>query len=160
MKICLECGIGGHLNEMLNIIDAFEGHDIFFVTYRGETTKDLGDTAKTYYLRNGPKLTNIFLIDMLILVLYSIRIILPFVKILFKEKPRVIVTTGGDATVPICYISKLFGVKIMYIESLARVSTPSGIGKLVHPIADLFLVQWESLLKKYGKKAKYWGKVI
>jgi UDP-N-acetylglucosamine:LPS N-acetylglucosamine transferase len=159
MKICLECGIGGHLKEILGIMEAFEKHEVFFVTYKGETTRDLGETAKTYYLRNGPKLTDNALLDAFILLLYSVRVILPFTKILCREKPRVIVTTGGDATVPICYIGKLFGVKIIYIESLARVKEPSGIGRLVYPVADLFLVQWEDLLKKY-KKAEYRGKVI
>ena len=83
------------------------------------------------------------------------------VKILLKEKPDVIISTGGgEIAVPFCYIGKVLGAKVIFIETLTRLTTPSGGGKLVYPIADLFLVQWESLLNRYGKKAKYWGKVI
>lgn len=81
--------------------------------------------------------------------------------ILIKEKPDVIVSTGGgEIAVPFSYIGKMMGAKVIFIDTLARVTTPSGGGKLVYPIADLFLVQWEPLLKIYGKKSKYWGKII
>ena len=90
-----------------------------------------------------------------------IKTILKAFKILTKEKPDVIVSTGGgEIAVPFCYIGKILGAKIIFIETLSRITTPSGGGRLVYPIADLFLVQWESLLKKYGTKAKYWGNVI
>lgn len=153
MKICLECGEGGHLDEMLNIIKAFEGHELFFVVVKAETTKDLKKMAKVYYLRDRVGLK-------LIYVLINMILITPFcLKILLIEKPKVIVSTGGDATLPLAYIGKLLGIKIIYVESLARVNDLSGTGKLIYPIADLFLVQWECLLKR-RKRAKYWGKVI
>jgi hypothetical protein len=40
------------------------------------------------------------------------------------------------------------------------VKNPSLAGKLIFPIADLFLVQWESLCEILGEKAKYVGRVI
>jgi beta-1,4-N-acetylglucosaminyltransferase len=49
--------------------------------------------------------------------------------------------------------------KIVFVESTTRVHGLSLSGKLLHPIADLFLVQWESLAKYY-KRAKYVGFVI
>ncbi|MCK5494657.1 MAG: capsular biosynthesis protein, partial [Candidatus Omnitrophica bacterium] len=83
------------------------------------------------------------------------------IKILIKERPDVIISTGGgEIAVPFSYIGKLLGAKVIFIETLARITAPSGGGKLVYPVADLFLVQWESLLQKYGNKAKYWGKII
>lgn len=160
MKICLECAHGGHLDEMLSIIDAFKGHDIFFVTIKAETTKDLGQMAKVYYIRNLRNLAGLTKIAQIIIItLYLILLILPCIRILLKEKPQVIVSTGGGSTIPLCYFGKLLGAKIIYIESMTRVNQPSGTGKLIHPIADLFLVQWESMLRFY-RKAKYWGKVI
>lgn len=153
MKICLECGEGGHLDEMLSIIKALEKNDIFFIVVEAETTLDLKNIAKVYYLRDriGPKLIHVFINAILIAPLC--------LKILLTEKPRVILSTGGDATIPLSYLGKLFGVKIIYLESLTRIDELSGTGRFIYPIADLFLVQWEGLLRKY-KKAKYWGKVI
>ena len=158
MKICLECAEGGHLDEMLSIIDAFEGHKIFFVATFAETTKNLVKIAKVYFVREQYNVKHrIFIIP--IELLYMIKLFFSCLIILLKEKPQVIVSTGGGSTIPLCYLGKLFGVKIIYVESIARVNQPSGTGRIIYPVADLFLVQWESMLKYY-KKAKYWGRVL
>jgi len=80
--------------------------------------------------------------------------------IFFKEKPDVIITTGGGIAIPISFLGKLMRKKIGFIESSSRVKTPSLTGKILYPIADLFLVQWKCLLKRYGKKARYEGRVF
>jgi len=151
MKICLAASAGGHLTQMLRLMDAFEDHDVFFVTIKAKSSENLSNAC---YLRDTAGPTKIHMIfNMVIVAIQSLRIIL-------RERPRVIVSTGADVTIPICYIGKFFGVKIIFIESLSRLTSKSGAGKIIYPITDLFLVQWESLLGKYGKKAKYWGKVI
>ena len=68
----------------------------------------------------------------------------------------VVIATGAHTTVPICYIAKLFGKKVIFIETFANITTKTLSGKLVYPIADLFLVQWEEMLKLYPN-AKYRG---
>jgi UDP-N-acetylglucosamine:LPS N-acetylglucosamine transferase len=68
-----------------------------------------------------------------------------------KVKPDVIVTTGAHTAVPMCYIAKLFRRKVIYIETMANIKTKTLTGKLVYPIADVFIVQWESMLKLYPK---------
>jgi len=150
VKICLVCSHGGHLVQMMRLRDAFKGYDNFLVTYNSEATKNL---ENAYLIKfEGWDLKGKILL---------IKSIIKTIKILVKEKPDVIVSTGGgEIAVPFCYIGKVLGAKVIFIETLARMTTPSGGGRLVYPIADLFLVQWESLLKKYGTKAKYWGKVI
>ena len=39
MKICLVCSPGGHLTQMLRLIEmgAFEGHKTFFITHRDQS---------------------------------------------------------------------------------------------------------------------------
>ena len=64
-----------------------------------------------------------------------------------KIRPKVIVTTGTHTAVPMCYIGKLFFRKIIYIETIANSKTKTLSGKLVYPIADTFIVQWESMLE-------------
>jgi UDP-N-acetylglucosamine:LPS N-acetylglucosamine transferase len=143
---------------MLSLIAAFKGHDIFFVTTKAPTTEGLDQKYKVYYVRrqyNTNQRWNIYLRELFLMF----RLLEVSLIILIKERPKVIVSTSGGSTIPLCYFGKLFGVKIIYIESMARINQPSGTGKLIHPIADLFLVQWESMLKFY-RKAKYWGRVI
>ena len=48
-----------------------------------------------------------------------------------------------------CCIGKIFGSKIIYIESFANISTKTITGKLLYPIADKFIVQWDSMKKLY-----------
>ena len=74
----------------------------------------------------------------------------------FKIRPKVIITTGTHTAVPMCYIGKLFRRKIIFIETFANQSTKTLSGRLVYPIADLFIVQWEEMLKLYPK-AVYGG---
>ena len=76
-----------------------------------------------------------------------------------KFRPKYIITTGTHTAGPMCYIGKIFGSKIIYIETFANSQTKTVAGKLIYPIADLFIVQWESMLKLYPK-AKYFGGVF
>ncbi len=71
--------------------------------------------------------------------------------ILLKERPDFIVTTGALIAYPFCVIGKLMGVKIVYVESFARVKRPSLTGRLLYDFSDLFIVQWEDMLKLYPK---------
>ena len=48
-------------------------------------------------------------------------------------------------------VGKLFGAKTVYIEVFDRIDGPTLTGKLVHPIADLFIVQWEEMKQVYPK---------
>ena len=76
--------------------------------------------------------------------------------IFLKQKPDVIVTTGTHTAVPMYYIAKLFKKKVIYIETFANRNTKTLAGRFVYPIADVFVVQWEEMLKIYPK-AQYWG---
>ena len=80
-------------------------------------------------------------------------------KILKKEKPDFVITTGALIAFPFCIFAKLRGTKIIYIESFARVNNQSLTGNLVYTFSDLFFVQWEPLLKFYPK-AKYVGGIF
>ena len=150
MKICLACSPGGHLTQMQRLMPAFEGKEYFFVTHKSEYSQHLERAYfieyKEGYIRER---------------IAWLRTIFIAFRILLKERPDVVISTGGgEIAVPFCYAGKLLGANVILIETIARVSTRSAAGKLIYPIADLFLVQWESLLKKYGKKAQYWGNVI
>ena len=74
----------------------------------------------------------------------------------FKIRPKVVVTTGAHTAVYMCYIAKLFRSKIIYIETLANMKTKTLSGRLVYPISDKFIVQWESM-KEFYPNAIYKG---
>jgi beta-1,4-N-acetylglucosaminyltransferase len=77
-----------------------------------------------------------------------------------KLRPQAVVSTGTHTAVVFAYLAKLLlRSKILYVETYANVKKANVSGKLIHPIADLYLVQWESLLPAY-KKAQYVGKLF
>ena len=80
------------------------------------------------------------------------------VYLYFKIRPKYIVTTGTHTAGPMCYLGKLLGNKIIYIETFANRHSKTATGKLIYPIADLFIVQWEEMLELYPK-AVYGGAI-
>ena len=72
-------------------------------------------------------------------------------EILRKEKPDVIISSGAAVAVPFFYLGKLFGAKTVYIEVFDRIDKPTVTGKLVYPVTDKFIVQWEEMKTVYPK---------
>ncbi len=150
-KICFVASSGGHWEELMCLKSIFEEYDALFVTEAGGQAQDFTND-NIYLLSQINRHERNFFVKFIKLFLDAIRIIT-------KEKPELVVTTGALIAYPFCLCAKLQGAKIIYIESFARVYEKSLTGKLVYPIADLFLVQWETMLKCYPK-AKYVGGIF
>jgi len=149
MKISIVCSHGGHLTETLQILEAFEGHEIFFCTYSSARDEYLRQITPAYFTEN---------------IGYSVvRMVKGFFwawRILRRERPDAILSLGAEIAVPFFYLGKLMGMRTIFIESWCRVEGLSFTGKLLYPIADIFWVQWPQLLEKCGPKAEYKGAVI
>lgn len=145
-KVLFISSTGGHLDELLQLKSLFKKYDSYIITEKTKSTVQLKDKySKINYLIYGTK-DHLFI--------YIFKVIYNIIKsfILFiKIRPKVIVTTGTHTAVPMCYIGKLFFRKIVYIETIANSKTKTLSGKLVYPIADTFIVQWESMLELYPK---------
>lgn len=147
MKIALVCSHGGHLTEILCLMDSFDENNIFFITYNNLRTQSM-DYPK-YLLENigtNPlKMTKAFI---------------HILKIFIKEKPDIVISTGSEIAIPSFILAKFFGIRTIFIESWCRVKTKSFTGRIVYYFSDIFLVQWPHLLEVYGDKAQYKGAVI
>ena len=68
-----------------------------------------------------------------------------------EEKPDVVISTGVLASIPMLFIGHIFKKKVIYIESFAKINSPTMTGKLIYKkkIANQFYVQWESMLEFY-----------
>ena len=151
MKACFVASSGGHWEELMCLRSIAEEHETFYVTEDGGQARD-SSLQNVYRLPQINRRQKDFPWRFL-------KLMISAGKIMFREKPDVVVTTGALITFPFCLYGKLLGAKVIYIETFARVNDRSLTGRLVYPIADLFLVQWESLLKFYPK-AKYVGGIF
>ena len=149
MKIALISTQGGHLTEMLQLLDAFESHNIFFVTHPSIRDTELASIAPVYLIAHiGTNPYRLFL------ALFSSH------RILKKEKPDIILSLGAEIALPFFFWGKILKIKTIFIESWCRLESLSRTGKLSYHIVDVFLVQWPQLLKVCGPKAHYEGAVI
>jgi len=149
-KLCLVCSAGGHLAEISHLKKCYSKYPHFFITFERIDTKNLADREKVYFIEDPSRSPIKFL-----------RSLFQSLRILNKERPSVIMSTGAGIAVAPCYIGKLiFKSKIIFFESFCRIEEPSLSARLIYPIADLFFVQWKDLLKKYGEKAIYRGSIV
>jgi len=149
IKVCVICSAGGHLTEILQIKECFQKFPHFFITFKRQDSLELKRREKVYFVEDPARNPINFL-----------KCLFQTISILIKEKPKVIISTGAGVAVPACFLGKFFfKSKVIFIESFCRIKEPSLSGKLIYPIADLFFVQWKSLLN-YGEKAIYKGAVV
>ena len=154
-KAIFICSTGGHLTELLMLNKMFDKYDYTIITEKTKSTMSLNKKYedRVKYLVYGTK-SHIF--PYLFKFPYNcIKSFIYFIKL----KPDLIITTGAHTAVPMCYIAKMFGKKVIYIETFANITTKTLTGRLVYPISDLFIVQWETMLKLYPK-AKYYGGIF
>jgi UDP-N-acetylglucosamine:LPS N-acetylglucosamine transferase len=78
-------------------------------------------------------------------------------KVLRREKPDLLISAGAAVAVPFFYLAKLMGKKLIYIEVYDRVDKPTMTGRMVYPIVDCFIVQWEEQKKVYKKAVNFGG---
>jgi len=76
-----------------------------------------------------------------------------------EERPTAVISTGSEIAIPAFLIGKLMRARCIFVESLTRVTRPSGSGFLLYPFSDLFLVQWSPLLTRYGHRAEQAGAI-
>ena len=147
-KLCFAASSGGHFEQISMLKPLMEKYDSFVVTEK-TAYKAVIKGQKMYYMHQVNRREKLMPLWMIVNTIRSIRIMI-------SEKPDVVITTGVLAMIPLCLLAKLFHKKLIYIESFAKVSSPTQTGKLLYKYADQFYVQWESM-KKFYPNAIYLG---
>lgn len=154
-KVLFISSTGGHLDELLQLKPMFEKYDYHIITEKTKSNMSLKDKypGRVNYLVYGTYTT------------FTHKLIYPF-KLLYntlksfvlylKIRPKYIISTGSHTAGPICLIGHILGSKIIYIETFANSKTKSKAGSIIYKFADLFIVQWESMLELYPN-ATYGG---
>ena len=141
MKVCLVGSSGGHLTHVYMLKPFWQDKERFWVTFNKEDANSILEGEQVYHCYYP---TNRSLKALLI----NTRLAW---KVLRKERPDVIVSSGAAVAVPFFYLGKLFGMKTIYIEVFDRIDKPTMTGKMVYPVTDRFIVQWEEMKQVYKK---------
>ena len=139
---------GGHLEELMQLKSMFSKYDYHIITEKTKSNLSLVTKypSRVSFLVYGSYTT------LGRKIIYPFKLMFNTVKSLLlylKIKPEYIISTGAHTAGPMCLIGHLLGSKIIYIETFANSSSKSKTGTLVYKFADLFIVQWESMLELY-----------
>jgi len=145
LKICLVGSSGGHLTHLYMLKPFWKDKNRFWVTFDKEDARSLLKDEKMYpcYFPTNRNIKNL------------IRNTFLAIRVLKKEKPDLIISSGAAVAVPFFYLGKMMGAKLIYIEVFDRIDKPTMTGKMVYPIVDKFIVQWEEMKKVYQKAVNF-----
>ncbi|WP_226803401.1 PssD/Cps14F family polysaccharide biosynthesis glycosyltransferase [Bifidobacterium cebidarum] len=132
---------GGHLTHLIMLKPFWSKHNRFWVTFDKEDANSALQGEKVYHCffptnRNIPNLFR--------------NTVLAW-KVLRRERPDLIISSGAAIAVPFFWLGKLFGAKTVYLEVFDRIDKPTLTGRLVTPVTDRFIVEWEEMLNVYPK---------
>jgi len=139
-RVCIVCSSGGHLAQLYCLDGWWKHHDRFWVTFDKPDAVSMLRGERVYY---GHHPTNRNLKNL-------VKNTLLAVKILARERPDLIVSNGAGIAVPFFWIGKVvFGARTVYIEVYDRVDSATMTARLVHPVLDQMVVQWEDQRAMY-----------
>jgi beta-1,4-N-acetylglucosaminyltransferase len=149
MKIAIACSTGGHMVQVKQLAPIYEKYDHFYFTFNGGVADEMARTARVFTIPNIVRRNPLS---------WFVGAVLSLVVVI-RQRPDVVITTGAGIVVFFCVFAKLFGAKLIFIESMARVESPTLTARMLYPFTDLFFVQWPGLLK-YFPKAQYVGRLF
>lgn len=139
MKTCIVSSCGGHLTEVRELKPAYADQPHFYVLNdHALLPADMQD--KTYFIAHSERDWKFFL------NLWEAFVILR------RERPTAILSTGAGPAVPFAIVGRaLFGTRVVFVETMTRVESPSMTGRLMYYLAHDFFYQWPQLAKYFPK---------
>jgi UDP-N-acetylglucosamine:LPS N-acetylglucosamine transferase len=136
--LLLVCSCGGHLLQLVSLRESWEPFTRSWVTFDKSDARSLLKDERVFFAY-GP--TNRSIKNLLRNMLVAWRVVR-------EVRPRILITTGAGLAVPLAWMARLHGARVVYIESLARIYGPSLTYRLIVPIAELRYVQWPELAQR------------
>lgn len=130
---------GGHWVQLLRLASAFDGCDLAYVTVNEAYRQQVGN-ARFYAVNDATRWNKFGLIWMM----------LRLVRIIVRERPDVIISTGAAPGYLGLRIGRWFGCRTIWIDSIANAEKLSLSGEKIGRYVDLWLTQWPHLAKPQG----------
>ena len=158
MRLLIVLGSGGHTKEMIRLVDLLgpRYEYCYLVAADDELSLQKIKLPGPVYRVIRPRWKNT---SWPVAGLRTLWSSLQALWVLVRLRPQTILSTGPGVAVPASVLSRLLGVKVVYIETGSRIFALSASGKILYRFADLFFVQWPELLP-LCPKAVYAGRLF
>lgn len=144
-KVVLISSTGGHWTQLMQVYKELKSKDKKNLQIKLITEKNNTNEENNYdFLIQQDRKQKMFLLIVFINVCLSLVYVL-------KHRPDYVISTGAGAVLPYLIFSKIFGSQIIFMESFAKVNSPTITGKIVYKFANHFFVQWPEMLEYYPK---------
>lgn len=141
LRLCFCSSSGGHFEQMMMLKPLMEKYESYIVTEKLNYKIKTNGLPVKYVLQIN-RTDRLFAFKFLYNIMKSLIIVI-------CRRPHIIISTGALAAVPMMVWTKIFGGKVIYIESFAKIDNPTVSGKIAYKFADQFYVQWEEMKKFY-----------
>jgi UDP-N-acetylglucosamine:LPS N-acetylglucosamine transferase len=151
MKICLAACAGGHLTQLLRLHETFEEYPHFLLTSLpiAAADADSDSSIRTYVVGEATRKQP----------LHLLWIALRVARVVLRERPSAVLSTGAAPGWLACFFGKLLGARVIWVDSIANTEKLSLSGRLVRPFADLVLSQWPEVAQQ-NSGVEYHGAVL
>ena len=149
MKIALVSSSGGHLLQLHQLKPWWEKHERLWVTFPTPDARSLLAGERVYEAHHPTtrNVKNLF------------RNLVLAARVLRRERPDVVVSTGAAVAFPFFVVARVLRMKTVYLEVYDRIDLPTLTGRLCHPFSSLFLVQWDAQ-RRFYPRARVIGRVL
>jgi UDP-N-acetylglucosamine transferase subunit ALG13 len=133
-RVYLAASGGGHLDLLRRAAPQLEGLERTWVTTAGRAAEELR--------ASGDRVLTVPPFDRSNRGVGNLTASLALVR---QERPRLVVTSGAGVVVAFCAASRLLGARIMFAETMARVTNSSLSGRVLSRLAQKAVVQWPEM---------------
>lgn len=154
LRICLAGSGGGHVRQLLDLEAAWSPHDHFFVSEDTALSRSIAENHRTHFVAHLA-LGQARLGSPLKMIAAAMRNFVQSGRIMLRERPNLVISTGAGAVFFSVLWGRLVGAKIVTVESFARFHHPSVFARLTGPFAHHKVVQSQALARRYPDAAVF-----
>lgn len=137
-RICLVASPGGHLAQLEKLSEALAGFDMYLVTISSPYVSSVLPGIRQHLVKGVARNPTSLIVNLV-----------QSLVIFLRERPDLVITTGAGDALPTVFAARLLGREVVFVESMARVWSPSVFGRLVWRLCSVVVVQWAEMLRAY-----------
>ncbi|MBX2800442.1 MAG: hypothetical protein KTR31_22370 [Myxococcales bacterium] len=141
MKVLLVASSGGHLTQLLWMREWWSAHDRSWVTFDDPHAREVLADERWVAAHHPTNRSALALARNLVLA----------ERVLRREQPDLVVSTGAGVGVPFLWLGRRHGARTVFVEVFDRTERRSLTGRLVAPVVDVVVLQRAAQRRLYPR---------